>query len=65
MTHFNEKDWLAYRATHPELRYWQALRNYMGVGYIMLADTDNEIPDRETLTDTFYIGDNSTIDKTT
>jgi len=62
MTHFNEQDWLAYREANKSLRYWQALRNYMGVGYILLADTDNEIPDRETLTDTFYIGDNSSQD---
>lgn len=61
MKQFNEKDWLAYREEHKKTgtRYWQDLRNYMGVGYILLADTDNEIPDRDTLTDTFYIGDNS------
>lgn len=57
MKAFNEQDWLKYRAAHPELRYWQALRNYMGVAYIFLAESDNEIPERQTLKDTFYIGD--------
>ena len=54
---FNETEWLKYRADHPELRYWQALRNYMGVGYIFLAESDNEMPERQTLQDTFYIQD--------
>lgn len=54
---FNEKDWLEFRAAHPELRYWQALRDYMGVGYILLGESDNEMPERQMLKDTFYIGD--------
>lgn len=58
MKTFNEKEWVEYRAAHPELRYWQALRAYMGVGYILLADTDETITDRTVMTDTFYIGDN-------
>lgn len=55
---FNEQEWMKYRAEHPKMRYWQALRNYMGVAYIFLAESDNEIPERQTLQDTFYIGDN-------
>lgn len=58
MKNFNEQDWLKYRAEHPEQRYWQALRNYMGVAYIFLAESDNELPERQTLKDTFYTGDN-------
>ena len=51
MTTFNEKEWLEFRAKHPELRYWQALRAYMGVAYIW-----HEVEDGE-LQDTFYIKD--------
>ena len=58
MKSFNEQEWMKYRAENPSLRYWQALRNYMGVGYIFLAESDNELPERQTLQDTFYIGDN-------
>ena len=54
---FNEQDWLKYRQVNKELRYWQALRNYMGVGYIFLGEDDKEIPERQTLQDTFYIKD--------
>ena len=52
MNTFNEKEWLEYRAKYPELRYWQALRAYMGVGYIYMVN--NEEGD---LVDTFYIKD--------
>lgn len=53
---FNEQDWLKYRAERPEQRYWQCLRNYMGVGYILLDESDNLLPDPK-YKDTFYIGD--------
>jgi len=48
---FNEKDWLEYRAAHPELRYWQALRAYMEIGYIWMSVEEGG------LIDTFYIKD--------
>jgi len=51
MKTFNEKDWLEYRAAHQELRYWQALRAYMEVGYIWLSVEEGD------LIDTFYIKD--------
>lgn len=57
MKTFNEKDWLEFRSSHPELRYWQALRAYMGVDYIFLGENDKENPDRQRLQDTFYIND--------
>lgn len=41
-----------YCAEHGELRFWQALRAWAGVGYIFTAD---EMPeDMSKLTDTFY-----------
>lgn len=55
MKKFNEQDFLKYRAEHPEMRFWQALRNYMNVGYIFIGENDNEIPERQVLKDTFYI----------
>lgn len=48
---FNEKEWLQFRAEHPELRFWQALRAYMKTGYICIGDKLTE------LQDTFYIED--------
>ena len=57
MKTFNEEEWLRYRAENPEMRFWQALRNYMDVGYILLGESDNEIPERQMLRDTFYIQD--------
>jgi len=51
MKKFNEKEWLEYRAKYPELRFWQALRAYMEVGYIWLSVEDAD------LIDTFYIKD--------
>jgi hypothetical protein len=54
---FNEKEFNKYRKEHLEERFWQALRNYMGVGYIFLGESDNEIPERQVLKDTFYIKD--------
>lgn len=57
MKTFNEQEWLRYRVENPEMRFWQALRNYMDVGYIFLGESDNEIPERQMLKDTFYIKD--------
>ena len=51
MKTFNEKDWLEYRAAHQELRFWQALRAYMEVGYIWMEVEEGD------LIDTFYIKD--------
>lgn len=63
MKDFNEKDWIYFRALHPELRYFQALRAYMEVDFILVADFDKDAPDiakpYTNLKDTFYIGDNS------
>lgn len=46
-------DFVEYCKAHPELRFWQALRNWMGCGFIFVS---NRIPadiDHE-LKDTFY-----------
>jgi hypothetical protein len=51
MKTFNEQEWLEYRAKWPELRFWQALRGYMEVGYICKGDKLG------LLEDTFYIKD--------
>ena len=48
---FNEKEFNKYRKEHPEERWWQALRNYMGVAFIWLEVEENQ------LRDTFYIQD--------
>jgi len=52
---FSEKEFKRYREAHKDQRFFQALRNYMNVGYIFLAESDNEIPERQVLKDTFYI----------
>ena len=57
MKTFNEQEWLRYRAENSKMRFWQALRNYMDVEYIFLGESDNEIPERLVLKDTFYIKD--------
>jgi hypothetical protein len=54
---FSEKEFNKYREKNPTERFWQALRNYMNVGYIFLGESDNEIPERQVLKDTFYIND--------
>lgn len=41
-----------YCIAHPEQRFFQALRNWVGVGYIFTADERPE--DMSKLTDTFY-----------
>jgi hypothetical protein len=51
MKTFNEEAWLKFRADHPELRYWQALRQFCEVAYIW-----HEVEEGE-LVDTFYIKD--------
>lgn len=53
MKKFNEREWLKYRAEHPEMRFWQALRNYMDVANVYLTENDEG-----DLFDTFYLGDN-------
>ena len=48
-----------YCGKHPELRFWQALRNWSGYGFILKADAldvcDGEGLYYEGLDDTFYI----------
>jgi hypothetical protein len=43
------ESFVAYAKSHPEERFWQALRNWFGVGFI---GTSN---DNERWTDTFYL----------
>lgn len=52
MKTFNEAEWLKFRAEHPTMRFWQALRAYQEVDYIF---TRNDGGDFE---DTFYVVDN-------
>lgn len=61
METFNESEWNEYRKAHPEMRFFQGLRNYMDVGYIYLKESDNE---KHQLKDTFYIKDEETSKKT-
>lgn len=42
------KDFVAYCEANPELRFWQALRNWSGYPFIMAGDPGT------ILTDTFY-----------
>ena len=51
MKTFNEQEWLRYRAENLEMRFWQALRNYMDVSKIWTEEEENQ------LRDTFYIKD--------
>lgn len=49
---------IVYCMTHPQLRFWQALRNWSGYHFIVATDTDivagaRQI-DRELLRDTFH-----------
>lgn len=43
---------VAYCIAHPELRFWQALRNWCGWPFVLVAHNHME------LTDTFYWEDN-------
>lgn len=47
------KEFSAYCAKYPELRFWQALRNWAGVGYVYFSnDTPGNSAPR--LVDTFF-----------
>lgn len=48
---FNETEWGKFRAKHPELRFWQALRAYLHVDRIEVVYGEEEEMVRE---DTFY-----------
>ena len=48
---FNEQKFQAFRAEHPELRYFQALRHFIGVDRIEVVYADDGEMVRE---DTFY-----------
>jgi hypothetical protein len=48
---FNEHTFIEFRAAHPELRYWQALRAFLGVDRIEVVYHEDEQIERE---DTFY-----------
>ena len=41
-------DFVAYCEANPNQRFWQALRNWAGVGFVLLSE------DRESMRDTFY-----------
>lgn len=48
-------DFIAYCQTHPEERFWQALRNWSGHKFVYVADAS--VPEYQVgtdLTDTFY-----------
>lgn len=58
---FNEAEWLQFRAEHPELRFWQAMRAYLYVDRIVIEYRDDEEITRE---DTFYWQDeNSAVER--
>lgn len=47
-----------YCLEHPEQRFWQALRNWAKVGFILKAKTFNFNEDKyEDIKDTFYLED--------
>lgn len=48
---FNEEAFAEFRAKHPELRYWQALRAFLGVDRIEVVYNEEGDITRE---DTFY-----------
>ena len=48
---FNEAEWNEFRAAHPELRFWQAMRAYLYVERIVIEYRDDGDITRE---DTFY-----------
>jgi hypothetical protein len=53
-------DFIAYCLLHPEERFWQALRNWAGVGFILFATELDALTNTDDLQDTFYFeGKNS------
>lgn len=51
MNIFSEKEWLEFRAAHPELRFWQAMTAYLYVSRILIEYHDDE---EVTYEDPFY-----------
>lgn len=51
MKTFNEQNFLKYRAEHPEMRFFQALRNFCNASIVWIEKEEGE------LKDTFYIKD--------
>ena len=51
MNIFDEKEWLEFRAAHPELRFWQAMAAYLYVSRILIEYREDEEVIYE---DTFY-----------
>lgn len=41
-----------YIVEHPQERFWQAIRNFAGVGFVYIS---NELMSEDGLKDTFYI----------
>lgn len=48
------KSFVDYCNIHPEERFWQALRNWSGHGYIFGTKPNSEIGDTDRYEDTFY-----------
>lgn len=48
------KDFSEYLLSHPEQRFWQALRNWAEVPYVMAGDLTDPQHKINTLADTFY-----------
>lgn len=46
----------AYCRDHPDERFWQALRNWSGCGFILAADYSNKFPNKfwDNESDTFH-----------
>jgi len=53
---FNEAKFLEYRKVHPEQRYFQALRNFLGVDRVEVVYLEDEEMTHE---DTFYWHDDT------
>lgn len=54
---------IQYCTDHPEERFWQALRNWAGVNYILVAKTMLTGPEWgwSDIQDTFYWGENKPV----
>lgn len=51
----NLNDFISYCKKHPELRFWQALRNWSGYSYVLVAQEKNSKDEYIGLKDTFYM----------
>lgn len=53
----NEKvlaEFVKYCEEHPQERFWQALRNWSGYGFVLVGHKPPELPWRKDWPDTFY-----------